>query len=334
MELGQFGKQINFSPSSQKLIGLYFSAHWCPPSRLFTPKLITLYNMINASSKNLEIISISFDRDLSCWESYFEEMPWLAIPFTNESLRINLAHQLNVTNPFKLIVLTPEGKIITMKGIEDLKNKGSEAFDYWCLTSNSMARFKSPPFCEAGHLMAYIDYKVNEKCQFCACELVMGWNCTECEVLVCHNCQEWMCNSILQESEVKCLNLHPLRHGQSLNEFYKKKFLNDIYNCRTCNEIQKGENYHCRRCYFDICLQCFDIIRQSSALPKTKCSKEHELIWTSNLCMIIQEKFKFCKFRCEDCEESYIGGGAFACNICEYYQCVKCFSKTQLLPHN
>ena len=326
MELAQFGKQVNFSPSSQKLIGLYFSAHWCPPARLFTPKLITFYNLINSPNKQLEIISVSFDRDLACWESYFEEMPWLAIPFTNEPLRMSLAKQLNIKNPFKLIILSPDGKIITFNGIEDLKSKGSDAFDYWNTTNSSMARFKSPPFCSSGHLMVFADSKEGKKCHLCSCELITGWACQECDLLLCHSCQEWKCNSVLDESELKCLNLHPLRMGQSLNEFYMKRFLNEIYNCRTCNELQKGEGFHCRPCLFDICTECFKVIKDSKGMNRTKCSQGHDMLWSNNLCMIIQEKFKYCKFRCEDCGESYLGGGAFACIDCEYYQCVKCFA--------
>ena len=45
-----------------KQIGLYFSAHWCPPCRGFTPKLVEWYNT-NKAERNLEIIFVSLDRD-------------------------------------------------------------------------------------------------------------------------------------------------------------------------------------------------------------------------------------------------------------------------------
>lgn len=36
-------KDTNELLSGKKIIGLYFSAHWCPPCRQFTPVLSTVY---------------------------------------------------------------------------------------------------------------------------------------------------------------------------------------------------------------------------------------------------------------------------------------------------
>ena len=62
-----------------KYIGLYFSAHWCPPCRGFTPTLVQAYKE-HLKAKNLEIIFVSSDRDQASFKEYFDEMPWLAIP--------------------------------------------------------------------------------------------------------------------------------------------------------------------------------------------------------------------------------------------------------------
>lgn len=326
LELIKYSSTFKFNHNSYSLIGVYFSAHWCPPSRLFTPKLISLYNLINSSKSNLEIISVSFDRDFSCWESYFEEMPWLAIPFSNEKQRRDLAQEFKVVNPFKLLIFTSAGKLVTFQGIDDLRSKGSEAFEYWMSGSSSMSRFATPPFCPSGHLMVYVSASNNETCQNCNTQIVLGWECTDCKHQICESCQEWLCNSTLEESEAKCLKLHTLRKSSRLNEFYLKRFLYDKYNCRTCNELQTGEGLHCRTCLFDLCFSCVAVISQWSSMKKPKCDKNHELVWKSDLCMVIQEKFKHCQFRCEECGESYIGGGAFGCIDCEYYLCVKCFS--------
>eukprot|EP00961_Rhodomonas_salina_P072869 978910-Rhodomonas_salina.2 len=63
------------------VIGLYFSAHWCPPCRGFTPKLAEAYNKIRANGKALEIIFVSSDKDEKSFADYHAEQPWLALPF-------------------------------------------------------------------------------------------------------------------------------------------------------------------------------------------------------------------------------------------------------------
>ena len=62
-----------------KYIGLYFSAHWCPPCRQFTPKLIEAYKQ-HLKAKGLEVIFVSSDRSPQQFAEYYGEMPWLAIP--------------------------------------------------------------------------------------------------------------------------------------------------------------------------------------------------------------------------------------------------------------
>jgi nucleoredoxin len=52
------------SPASLagKYVGVYFSAHWCPPCRRFTPKLASTYNFLQATGKPFEVIFVSADR--------------------------------------------------------------------------------------------------------------------------------------------------------------------------------------------------------------------------------------------------------------------------------
>ena len=73
-----------------KQVGLYFSAHWCPPCRAFTPKLAKWYSDIKATEmgRYLEIVFISSDREEASFNTYYSEMPWLAIPFKDEFQRV------------------------------------------------------------------------------------------------------------------------------------------------------------------------------------------------------------------------------------------------------
>ena len=55
---------------------LYFSAHWCPPCRKFTPMLAEWYNMMKKGGAKVEIIFMSCDKSKEESTSYFKDMPW------------------------------------------------------------------------------------------------------------------------------------------------------------------------------------------------------------------------------------------------------------------
>jgi nucleoredoxin len=68
--------------AGKRLIGIYFSAHWCPPCRSFTPVLAKAYNDIKAADPNaLEIIFVSSDSSKKDFEEYYGSMPWTACLF-------------------------------------------------------------------------------------------------------------------------------------------------------------------------------------------------------------------------------------------------------------
>ena len=69
-----------------KVVCVYFSAHWCPPCRNFTPKLAEFYKNCNKELKQLDIIFVTSDRDKKSFEEYYETMPWHAIEFGNEGI--------------------------------------------------------------------------------------------------------------------------------------------------------------------------------------------------------------------------------------------------------
>ena len=73
-----------------KVVGLYFSAHWCPPCRGFTPKLAEWYTKLTSGAlkDKVEIVFVSSDRDEKSFNEYFAEMPWLALPFENRDKKV------------------------------------------------------------------------------------------------------------------------------------------------------------------------------------------------------------------------------------------------------
>lgn len=99
-----------------KVIGLYFSAHWCPPCKAFTPLLAKTYNKVRADGKQLEIIFCSSDRDTASFGEYFGGMPWLAIPH-GDTRKEALSSMFDVNGiPSLVLIDGATGEVINASG--------------------------------------------------------------------------------------------------------------------------------------------------------------------------------------------------------------------------
>ncbi|CAH1132072.1 unnamed protein product [Ceutorhynchus assimilis] len=94
--------------------GFYFSAHWCPPCKAFTPHLAEAYKMIRKREPNFEIILVSSDRSAESYSAYVESMPWLSVPFQQASVRAELAQLYGIRGIPTLLLLDSNGHVITM----------------------------------------------------------------------------------------------------------------------------------------------------------------------------------------------------------------------------
>jgi len=101
---------------ADKVIGLYFSAHWCPPCRGFTPKLAEAYTRYQKAGKNLEIVFVSSDKGQKEFDEYYGEMPWLALPFDDRATKDKLSKKFKVRGIPSLIILDTDGSMITSDG--------------------------------------------------------------------------------------------------------------------------------------------------------------------------------------------------------------------------
>jgi nucleoredoxin len=99
-----------------KYVGLYFSAHWCPPCRGFTPKLAEIYNKVIAKGKNFEIVFISSDKSEGQFDEYYAEMPWAALPYSLRKEKEALSKKFKVQGIPTLVILNPDGQVVTMDG--------------------------------------------------------------------------------------------------------------------------------------------------------------------------------------------------------------------------
>ncbi|GBF93108.1 nucleoredoxin [Raphidocelis subcapitata] len=95
-----------------KHVGLYFSAHWCPPCRQFTPRLADTYTKLTKDDVEWEVVFVSFDRAPEQFEEYFGSMPWLAVPFDDQQLRDTLGRKFRVQGIPSLVMMGPDTTIL------------------------------------------------------------------------------------------------------------------------------------------------------------------------------------------------------------------------------
>jgi len=104
------------SLADNEVVGFYFSAHWCPPCRGFTPQLVKKYNKLREDGKKIEMVFISSDKDQSSFEEYHKEMPWLALSYEERELKAKLSKRFKVQGIPTLILFDGNAKVINKEG--------------------------------------------------------------------------------------------------------------------------------------------------------------------------------------------------------------------------
>jgi nucleoredoxin len=97
----------------KKLIGLYFSAHWCGPCRKFTPQLVAYYNNVAAAHPEFEIVFVSNDKTAAEMEGYVREaqMPWPVVAFEN-AVKNGALDKYSGTGIPCLVIVDDTGKVV------------------------------------------------------------------------------------------------------------------------------------------------------------------------------------------------------------------------------
>jgi len=111
------GEKVGKEALEGKVLGIYFSAHWCPPCRGFTPKLVETYNKMKAKGLEFEVIFASSDRDSTAFEEYYGEMPWLALPH-GDKRKQQLSNHFGVNGIPSFVIIDSDGTTITKDGRE------------------------------------------------------------------------------------------------------------------------------------------------------------------------------------------------------------------------
>lgn len=128
------GGKTEAAPSA-KVTAFYFSAHWCPPCKTFTPKLVSFYSELKQDGADLEIIFVSSDTNEAAMMQYMQEaeMPWPAVPFRSKeasSLQQIKQDELG-SKGIPALVVVRGGQIITKDGRRDVEQMSKGAYQKW-----------------------------------------------------------------------------------------------------------------------------------------------------------------------------------------------------------
>lgn len=97
----------------EKIIGLYFTASWCPPCMRLTPQLKRMYASVKEDQqKDFEMVTLSWDNDQAQYEDYVNGMPWAALPYKDDRIdELNRAYAVS-SIPRLVLVRARDGKVI------------------------------------------------------------------------------------------------------------------------------------------------------------------------------------------------------------------------------
>ena len=108
---------LKYASETDKVIGLYFSAAYCPSCTVFTPQLSSLYPYIR--EKNIEIIFVASDKTKEAFDLYHAGHPWPAINY-NDPIRSSLRSIYGVKTIPALIFIDKEQNIVDANGRDSI----------------------------------------------------------------------------------------------------------------------------------------------------------------------------------------------------------------------
>lgn len=143
-----------------KTVMVYFSAHWCPPCRAFTPQLAKFYQK-HSKDKNFEIIFASWDQSKAEFDEYYKEHPWLAFPYeTSKQIVEQLGNKHQIRSIPTLLVFGPDGNLITREGrMSVVRDANAAEFPWANADAAASSSSTQKQFVVIGVLFAFLLYK-------------------------------------------------------------------------------------------------------------------------------------------------------------------------------
>lgn len=117
-------KTTNEALNKPSVVLIYFSAHWCPPCRAFTPQLAKAFNALGETQQAVQVIFVSGDREALEFQQYFADMPWFAVPFGVPQIQ-PLKIRFNVTGiPFLVALNGQTGAVLDANARDSVGRSG------------------------------------------------------------------------------------------------------------------------------------------------------------------------------------------------------------------
>ena len=122
------------------VVGLYFSADWCPPCQVFNPLLKHLHSSkrthCNGGPRTLppfEVVLVSRCRNVADTDKYFAGLPWTAMTHAEASGKRGqeLRDKFGITTIPALVLLDGEGALLCGKAHEMLRDDPMGKYFLW-----------------------------------------------------------------------------------------------------------------------------------------------------------------------------------------------------------
>ena len=131
--LDSAGNKVSRDELAGKMVGFYFSAHWCPPCRGFTPNLVKFRD---SNNEEFEVVFVSSDKSPEAQMGYMKEtgMKWYTLPHRSSDANA-LSQKFGIRGIPALIIVSPDGKTITKEGRRDVSSNPGGAIENWSKSS-------------------------------------------------------------------------------------------------------------------------------------------------------------------------------------------------------
>ncbi|GLT86453.1 hypothetical protein SLE2022_045930 [Rubroshorea leprosula] len=123
------GSKVPLSKLEGKTVGLYFSMSDYNSCADFTSKLVEAYKKLEEKGESFEIVLISLDDEEASFKESFGGMPWLALPFKDDSCE-KLAQYFELSTLPTVVIIGPDGKTLQSNVAEAIEEHGMQAYPF------------------------------------------------------------------------------------------------------------------------------------------------------------------------------------------------------------